>query len=108
MNFQIEVVRRAHEQLEAAVRWWADNRSPQQARRWYVAARRAILSLSNNPQRCPRALEGDRLPGDVRDLYFGVGRRRTHRLVFKIRGNVVIVVAVRHLAHDELTSRDIE
>ena len=62
--------------------------------------------------------ETDLLPGGpYRDKLFGVGRRKTHRLVFRLASEpadpsaanpaAVELVAVRHLAQDDLTPLDL-
>lgn len=38
----------------------------------------------------------------IRQLLYGVSRRKTHRAVFEIRAGEVIIHAIRHLAQDEL------
>ena len=48
---------KAHAQLEGAYEWWAENRSLEQAARWYNALADAVLTLAENPQRCPRSAE---------------------------------------------------
>jgi plasmid stabilization system protein ParE len=55
------------------------------------------------PLRCPRAPEADLLPQEMRQLVFGIRGRPTHRIVFAIEGNVVIILRVRHAAQDALT-----
>ncbi len=43
----------------------------------------------------------------LRELYFGLGKRPTHRAVFEIRESDVIVHSIRHLAQADLTQEDI-
>ena len=45
---------------------------------------------------------------EIREMLFGVGRRKTHRAVFRIRKDRVVVYAIRHLAQDALTSETFE
>ena len=108
MTHRVVLTDRAHEQLEAGYRWWAENRSHTQADRWYNAFADAIESLSSNPDRHGISGEKDRFPYEIRDLYFGIGRGRTHLAVFTIRGDMVLVLAVRHLAQRDLTPEDLE
>ncbi|MBI2825645.1 MAG: type II toxin-antitoxin system RelE/ParE family toxin [Planctomycetia bacterium] len=93
--------------MEAAYAWWSKNRSAEQAVRWYNAFADAIRSLSQNPERCALSFESVAFRFEIRDLVFGVGKRPTHRAVFSIRGNMVVVVAVRHLAQKELQPEDV-
>ncbi len=47
------------------------------------------------------------MPYPVRQLLYGLGKKLTHRAVFEIRGDTVYVVAVRHLAQDDLSSEEL-
>jgi plasmid stabilization system protein ParE len=102
MKYEVVVTATARSQLEAAYERWATNRSASQSARWYSKFLDAIAGLSHDPARCPSSPESDRFPFDVRDLYFGVGSRPTHRAVFSIRGQQVLILAIRHLAQDEI------
>ena len=86
---------------------WANNRSVEQAKRWYVGIRAAIRSLRKNPGRCAMAVESDLLAHGIRQLNFGLGRRPTHRIVFAVDGATVIILRVRHLSQDALTAGDL-
>ena len=106
MNYQVVLTDRAHADLEAAHAWWAENRSEAQAAKWYNAFADAIESLASNPERCILSRENGHFPFQIRDLYFGIGRRRTHRAVFTVRPDMVLVIAVRHLAQQDLSIDD--
>jgi hypothetical protein len=47
------------------------------------------------------------LPYTVRQLLYGIGRKPTHRAVFEVRGDTVYVLAVRHLAQDDLSADEL-
>jgi plasmid stabilization system protein ParE len=102
MSSTVVLTKRAAQELEGAARWWAEHRSVAEAERWYTAYMQAIVSLDTNPQRCPFARENGKLPYEVRQLAFGLGRRFTHRAVFTIRGDTVVVLAIRHLAQQDI------
>jgi plasmid stabilization system protein ParE len=89
--------------IQEAYEWWSNNRSPEQAKRWYVAIRGAIRSLRKNPERCAIATEIDLLAEGIRQLNFGIGHRPTHRIVFAIDGHIVVVLRVRHVSQDALS-----
>ena len=69
---------------------------------------KAVATLSENPERNSQSRERDRFAYEIRDLMFGVKGRPTHRAVFTIRGEEVVVLAVRHLAQRDLAPEDIE
>jgi plasmid stabilization system protein ParE len=99
-----EVLTTSRGELEAQINrdWWATNRSTEQAARWYDAFVKSVLSLKQSPDRCALAPENDRIPYEVRQLNFGVGHKLTHRLVFTIRLQDVVILRVRHLAQQDL------
>jgi plasmid stabilization system protein ParE len=98
----------AKRDIQAAHDWWSENRSAEQASRWYVGIYAAMKSLRRNPQRCSVAMEAELLPQGLWQLLYGLGRRPTHRIVFTIDDNNVIVLRVRHVSQDALTADDIE
>jgi plasmid stabilization system protein ParE len=87
--------------------WWSANRSQEQASRWYVGIHAVIKSLQQDPERCGVALENPLLIRGLRQLLYGLGRKPTHRIVFTIDGDSVIVLRVRHVSQDALTADDI-
>ena len=107
MTHHVVLTDRAHAEMEAAYLWWADNRSRVEAAKWYNAFADAIESLANNPERCAVSRENEQFPYEIRDLNFGIGRRRTHRAVFTIRREMVLVLTVRHLAQQDLSPDDL-
>jgi plasmid stabilization system protein ParE len=101
--YEVYIADKARRQFEDAARWWAENRSVEQAERWYRGFVAAIQSLERLPERCPLAREGDAFPIELRELHYGLGSRPTHRAIFAIRPSRVIVYSVRHLAQRDLT-----
>jgi plasmid stabilization system protein ParE len=107
MIYRIVVTEKAQQDLESACEWWAQNRSLEQAQRWYAGFAAAIRSLAQDPERCPRAQESESLRYELRQLHYGLGRRPTHRAVFTIRKRTVLILRVRHLAQDEISPGDL-
>jgi plasmid stabilization system protein ParE len=87
--------------------WWSENRSAEQAFDWLEGFEQALGSLAEHPERCPVARESEAFDFVVRELHYGLRNKATHRAVFEIRGDEVIVHAVRHLAQRDLESDDI-
>jgi plasmid stabilization system protein ParE len=98
----------AKRDIQSAYDWWKAHRSAEQADRWYVGIHDAITSLGNMPERCSLAPESELLAQGVRQLLFGLGRRATHRAVFAIDGDIVVIFRVRHTSQDALTIDDLE
>lgn len=109
MNYKVLITSRAGLQLAACARWWSECRSADQAARWLDGFEEAIVSLRENPERHGLARENGlyELPYPVRQLLYGIGKRPTHRAVFEVRGDTVYIVAVRHLAQDDLSSEEL-
>lgn len=108
MTYQVILAEQAARELEGAARWWAENRSAEQAERWYAGFVAAIESLQVAPDRHPYACEEKRFAFGLRQLNFGLGPHATHRAVFTRRGNIVTVLAIRHFAQQELSLHDIQ
>lgn len=95
MTYKVVVTDRAQSQLHDAFAWWASHRSSLQAARWYEAYADAVMKISEAPLRYGYSAENGRFPFEIRNCYFGASRNRTHRIVFTIREQEILIVAVR-------------
>jgi len=102
MTFTVVVTEQAAREKEDAAEWWARERFVEQAERWYAGIRHAITTLAEQPERCPRTAEDGDFSYELRELHYGLGPRPTHRAVFTIVKETVVVLAVRHGAQDRL------
>jgi hypothetical protein len=91
--------------MQDAARWWATQGSAEQANRWLAGIDERLQDES--PERYPLAPENDDFPFEMRELYFGVGRRPTHRAVFTTADDLVVVLSVRHLSQNRLQPDDL-
>jgi plasmid stabilization system protein ParE len=107
MAAQVVLMDRAFADLQDSFDWWSENRSAEQAARWYNNALKSLQSLATRASRCRLAPENDAFPFEVRQLNFGLGRRPTHRAMFTIRPDMVVVLRVQHLAQIPLTLEDV-
>ena len=105
--FRILITGPAKNSIQSNHDWWAEHHSADEASRWYRGIFEAINSLERLPERCPNAPESDSLHQSLRQLLFGIGKRPTHRIVFTIAENDVIVLAIRHASQDALTHHDL-
>src|SRR5262245_31076210 len=108
MSFLVVITEQAEREIKSAYDWWSENRSKRQADRWYVGISKAITELSENPERHGKSRESDSFDYEIRDLLIGIGRRPTHRAVFTIRDNEVVVLTVRHTAQRDISPKDID
>lgn len=97
----------AFEDLRRNARWWAEHRSPEQALRWYEGFLAELESLAGHPEHYPLARENVKLPYELRELHYGLGPHPTHRAVFTVRPDAVLVLRIRHAAQADLTPDDL-
>ena len=107
MTYRVTVLPRAKSQLLEQALWWCENRSADQAFRWLEGFEQALASLANGPKRCSRARETNAFGFEVRELHYGLRSKATHRAVFEIRNDEVIVYSIRHLAQRDLKPNDL-
>ena len=106
MRRRVRLTVKARQQLHKAADWYRDKDSSVGAA-WLDGFERRIESLSENPERCGLARESDQFPHELRELYYGSGRKNTHRALFHILEDEVVVVGIRHFAQDEITPNDV-
>jgi plasmid stabilization system protein ParE len=90
----------ARQNVRDAVDWYAE-RSEDAANHWHAGFLKVLDSLAKGPHRHPSALENSRLPIELREVHYGSGRKLTHRIIFALRTDTVIVYAIRHVAQGE-------
>jgi hypothetical protein len=97
MRYAVDISPTAKRQLLAAEEWYS-SRDLNLGEQWLNGIAKAIDSLAVNPERFGLAHENDVLPVGLREMLFGVGRRKTHRVLFVIRENRVVIHQIRHVA----------
>jgi len=108
VTHRVTILPRAKRQLLEQAFWWSENRSTEQAFRWLDGFEQALASLADRPDRCAVARESDAFDVVIRELHYGLRGKATHRAVFEIRKDEVIVHSVRHSAQRDLTLDDIQ
>jgi hypothetical protein len=98
---------RAEEGLLRNARYWEEHYSHDEADRWYVEFAKAIEAIPDHPLQHPLAHENDRFPFELRALHFGISSRPTHRALFTIRPDAIVVIAVRGAAEQDATLDDL-
>jgi plasmid stabilization system protein ParE len=83
--------------------------TPRHAEKWLTRLFAAILSLDQNPARCPVIREAPELGFPARHLLFGKGRG-VYRIIFHIREDEphVRVLRIWHAFRDVITAADVE
>ena len=97
-------------QVDAEYAWRERHRSPENADRWYDAVNAAVDELAD-PAAFPTGYalchEADELGKPLRQKMFGVGKSKSHRLIFRVTPAAVEVVAVRGFGQRDSTERDV-
>ena len=107
MPLPVFLTARAQRDVEEAYEWWATHRSAEQARRWRDKCVEAIDSLPNKYSQCRLSPESNDSPIELRQFIFGLSRRPTHRAVFTVRPEMILVLRIQHLAQDNLTLEEL-
>ncbi|AFY94522.1 type II toxin-antitoxin system RelE/ParE family toxin [Chamaesiphon minutus] len=100
MNYTVEILPQALDNIEAAYRWMADNFSPERAEQWYDELMVAVRSLEKFPNRAPQAPEAAEFELDIRQLFVGKGRQ--YRILFLVEKGRVSILYVRHTSQSWL------
>ena len=108
MKYEVLVTTRAMRELKDNARWWGEHRSGGEAKRWYDGFLKALLSLEKNPARYPLAREHAKFPYEVRQFTYGLGRRSSHRAIFTIRDEHVLILAIRHAAREDIQPEELD
>lgn len=106
--YRVVITAPARRDLAEQHDWWAEHRSAEQAHRWYVGFHRALDALASNAEKLSLAPENGLWPFELRELTFGLGRKPSHRALFAIQGEHVVVLRTRSLAQAALTRSDID
>lgn len=107
MTYRIRFTSKAKSELNQTAVWWAENRSLEQARSWLEGFEAAIQSLAENPEKHALAREDELFPFSLRQLLYGRGPKPTHRAIFRIRDDEVIIYGIRHLAQRDVSPKDV-
>ena len=108
MKYDVLIMPEAYAALSQNTSWWAENRSRKEAVRWYDGFLAKLNSLSEMPQSHPVADENSTFSFELREMLFGLGRRPTHRALFRITGSTVEVLTIRHVAQRALDLDDLK
>jgi plasmid stabilization system protein ParE len=94
MKYEVEITERARKDLDAIVRNLSE-RSPKAARRLSARFEMALSRLETFPFGCALAHENRSFGEELRNLLFGISRKRKFRALFVVRDADVVVLAIR-------------
>ncbi len=101
MKPQVAITSRAERQIERAYGWY-QVRDSASAERWFSALLEIFDQVCRYPENYRLIDESGRFPAELRQATFEAGRKATHRCVFAVRPEGIVIYAVRHLAQDEI------
>jgi plasmid stabilization system protein ParE len=106
MKHKLIITQRAAQERDRAFTWYSDNYSSEFAARWYDGISQVIESLPRNLARGHKAAENDRFPFELYEVLYGK-RMNKHRILYRVEGNTVAILHIRHSAQHELTESDL-
>ena len=101
MQYDVVLTANAQDQLQKSYEWYVEHAS-EFAADWYNGFLDVLYSLESNPERCGLAHEGDSVSRPLREISYGLGKRRTHRAVFAVRSEQVVIYSIRHTSQGDL------
>jgi plasmid stabilization system protein ParE len=108
MTRSLVIPGRVERELRTIVAWYrTTSGSSSVAQRWHDGIVVAIRSLARRPRRGSPARENDRFDFDLFELAYGSGKRRTHRILYRFDDQEVRILAIRHVAQDDVTDADL-
>jgi len=106
MKLEVVLTVTAQSQMNAAADWYA-RENPSIAAHWFNGLIARLDLLSDNPEQYAVAPEAEFLPVALRQMLYGSGKRITHRILFVIRKQRIVVYQIRHVAMGDLTAEDL-
>jgi plasmid stabilization system protein ParE len=94
VSFRVRLTRGAEADLERRITTLAE-RSPEAALRLNDRFEEALFRLRDRPLSCGLAYENPHFAEEIRHLLFGTHPKRKYRALFCIRGDEVVVLAIR-------------
>lgn len=106
MSLRVKLTRKAALDIARSFTWLVENRSDTVAESWRDGLEAAFRELETTANSCPEAPEAEWLGTEVRQLLLG-RRRKVYRILFRIRGDTVEILRVRHARQDYLGPDDL-
>lgn len=94
MSYRVRLTRDAETDFEQRLTTLAE-RSPDAARRLNDRFEEALFRLRDFPLACGVAYENPAFPEEIRHLLFGIHPKRRYRALFTVRGDEVVILAIR-------------
>ena len=102
MAYRVELTIKAYRNLGGILRWLLSEGAGDAGLRWYDGLLKAIDTLEEFPNRCPKAPENKTSRREIRHLLHG-SKPHVYRVLFTIQGDVVTVLHVRRPKQETLS-----
>src|SRR4051794_16739043 len=106
MPYDVRVLPRAEFDLQQIYNWLGE-RSPEGARRWWLAFEEAVGRIKQQPSRPALAPESKWLDRELRQLLFKTAHGRYYRALYVIVETEVRIVRVRGPGQPELAAEEL-
>ncbi len=106
MKREVLLTKTAEVQMNAAADWYAEQ-NPTVASTWFNGLLASVNSLDDNPLHYALARESEFLPVELRQMLYGSGKKTTHRILFVIREQTIVIYQIRHVAMRDVTADDL-
>ena len=106
MKREVVLTATAQQQMNAAADWYAEE-NLNIAVNWFNGLIARLNLLSDNAEQYDVARESEYLPIELRQMLYGSGKRITHRILFIIREQKIVVYQIRHVAMQDITVEDL-
>ena len=103
MTYRVKLMPQAEADIERIYRWVVSE-TPLRGSEWFNGLVEAIGTLSHNPERSAPAPESPLFEEPIRQLVYGK-RSGRYRVLFRVRGETVEVLHVRHGARRRVRLR---
>ncbi len=106
MTRDVVLTETAQQQMNAAADWYAEQ-NPSVAAKWFNGLIHRLNALAENPEQYSVGRESEFLPVELRQMLYGSGKRITHRILFVIREQRIVVYQIRHVSMQDITTDDL-
>ena len=107
MSLSVKLDPPAERQVEERAHYLATRHGPAAAVSWFDAVAATIDRLAESAAGRPLCLDEAAEGTGLREIYFGSGRKPTHRMVFEVAGNTVTIILVWATALGDFTADDL-
>ena len=107
MSFRVRLTTNAAADFEQRLTSVSE-RSPALAQRLNDRFEKALIRLRDFPLSCGLAYENRSFSEEIRHLLFGVRPKRKYRALFTVRGDEVVILAIRAPGEKPVSSEDLE